>query len=316
MSDEAPTDPAYLPLRVLDRIDQVCDRFEAAWEAGNRPRLEDFLDEIDDAHRFVFLRDLLAAEIAARRRRGEHPTPEEYAALCPEGAGSILDLFVTTSSSRGDRPGPPRGVESDPPDRLGDYRIERLIGRGGMGVVYRAFDERRGTSVALKTMRRAEPATFLRFKREFRALTDIAHPNLVTLHELQRGRGRPLVLHDGARGRGLDFLTFVRSGAESCAPEPLDWTTSARPLLARGSSLRRLLILVDDSGHAGTSTVPVRPASSPSDRVRAFDDRSSPDAGDYRTPAFGRGGNWPKAVAFFHDAGHAPSRPQSPRTSS
>jgi len=58
------------------------------------------------------------------------------------------------------------------------------IGAGGMGTVYRVFDRGRGSDVALKVLRHRSGLDLYRFKREFRALADLRHPNLVTLHEL------------------------------------------------------------------------------------------------------------------------------------
>ena len=83
-----------LPLAVLDQIDRICDRFEAAWEAGEPPRIEEVLGQIAEAYRPALLRDLLAAELHGRRRLGEQPTPAEYAARCPEHAGRISDVFL------------------------------------------------------------------------------------------------------------------------------------------------------------------------------------------------------------------------------
>src|SRR5687767_1899066 len=64
------------------------------------------------------------------------------------------------------------------------FEIRRRIGAGAMGIVYEAFDRERGMPVALKTMRTPTPGSLARLKQELRALADIAHPNLVSLHEL------------------------------------------------------------------------------------------------------------------------------------
>jgi serine/threonine-protein kinase len=60
------------------RVDAPCDRFEAAWRAGQRPRIEDYLDEGADTERLVLARQLLVLELELRRAGGESPDPHEY----------------------------------------------------------------------------------------------------------------------------------------------------------------------------------------------------------------------------------------------
>jgi eukaryotic-like serine/threonine-protein kinase len=89
------------------------------------------------------------------------------------------------------------------------FQVTRPIGRGGMGVVYEAFDRERREPVALKTLLSFDAAGLYRFKQEFRTLSDAAHPNLVRLHELVVNEV------DGAfftmeLVRGTDFLSHVR----------------------------------------------------------------------------------------------------------
>ncbi|MGC4092890.1 MAG: AAA family ATPase [Polyangiaceae bacterium] len=66
----------------------------------------------------------------------------------------------------------------------GRLRIVRRIGEGGMGVVYEAHDQRRGRTVALKTLGRLEPSGVYRLKNEFRSLSELSHANVCHLYEL------------------------------------------------------------------------------------------------------------------------------------
>jgi serine/threonine protein kinase len=110
----------------------------------------------------------LLESFLARWRRGERPSPEEYAARCPERADEIRELFpalvdlkqlkpaveaATGPVARpSPRPEPAAGPAPTHPARLGDYRILRVIGEGGMGIVYEAEHEALKSRVALKVM--------------------------------------------------------------------------------------------------------------------------------------------------------------------
>ena len=97
----------------------------------------------------------------------------------------------------------------------GRFAIERRLGMGGMGVVYAALDRQRNVKVALKTLRSFSAASVLRFKREFHALHDIQHPNLVTLGELYEEDGTWFFTMELVEG--VNFLDYLRPGAP---PQP------------------------------------------------------------------------------------------------
>src|SRR4051812_34123521 len=82
-----------LPPTMAARIDEACDRFEAAWKAGSRPRLEDYLGEFLAAGQPQLLRELLILELAYRRRDGQRPQPHEYQDRFPTHTALIQAVF-------------------------------------------------------------------------------------------------------------------------------------------------------------------------------------------------------------------------------
>lgn len=94
------------------------------------------------------------------------------------------------------------------------FEIRSTLGAGGMGVVYEAYDHERGATVALKTLVRMGPTEVHQLKREFRALADIVHPNLVQLHELvSDADGQSFFTMDLVPG--IDFMRYVRNSLPS-----------------------------------------------------------------------------------------------------
>jgi hypothetical protein len=119
------------------------------------------------------------------------------------------------------------------------FEIRRRLGAGGLGVVYEAFDQDRQERVAIKTLLHVSANGLYSFKREFRSLADIQHPNLVRLGEL---------IHDGQRWfftmellEGQNFVSYVR---ERPVQSPLGQTPSDQPHVNEArlrASLRQLV---------------------------------------------------------------------------
>ena len=90
--------------------------------------------------------------------------------------------------------------------RLGPYEVQRLIGKGGMGEVYRAHDTRLDRGVALKVLAPKAPTTeqhFVRFAREARAAALVNHPNVVTVYDIGAHEGTPFVVSELLEGETL-----------------------------------------------------------------------------------------------------------------
>ena len=69
------------------------------------------------------------------------------------------------------------------------FQVRRLIGSGGMGLVYHVHDSELSKDLALKTLRRVSAEQLYHLKSEFRSLAAVSHRNLVQLHELFNENG-------------------------------------------------------------------------------------------------------------------------------
>ena len=91
------------------------------------------------------------------------------------------------------------------------FVVKSQLGAGGMGVVYRVFDRVHQRDVALKTLKTQGARDLYRFKREFRSLCDLAHPNLCRLHELHTTGDEWFFTMELVRG--VPFIDWVRPSA-------------------------------------------------------------------------------------------------------
>ena len=94
MSGAGPADDDRGSLAELEHVVERCDRYEAAWREGRRPRIEDYLAEAPEPERAALsLRELLALELELRSNDGERPEPQEYRERFP-GHVELIDRIL------------------------------------------------------------------------------------------------------------------------------------------------------------------------------------------------------------------------------
>ncbi len=181
--------------------------------------------------------EALADEFAERLRRGESPTIAQYADSHPELADEIRELFPSiqmmeqlASRREQQRLASKLHPQTYSPDieRLGDYRIVRRIGQGGMGIVYEAVHESLNRRVAVKVLLpqlAASPQQVARFVREAQAAARLHHTNIVPVFGVGEDHGYHYYVMQLIAGEGLD-RPYARKTCAECGDH--DWQAVAR----------------------------------------------------------------------------------------
>ncbi len=205
-------------LNPLDRqrLDFAKDAFLKSMQGGRQPRIEDFLPFVSDELQAALLPELLLVEFGVRRDAGDSVSPAEYVARFPEHSELISKLVEKSASSVGPSGSAPKAETaregqtlvvggkqersetaeqpriSDPtkvPEQFGRYRIERELGRGGMGAVYLAHDGQLDRKVALKIpffRDDDDVESVQRFYREAWAMATVQQANLCPVYDVGR----------------------------------------------------------------------------------------------------------------------------------
>ncbi len=204
----------------------------------------------------------LAEEFVSRRRQGERVSIEEYAAQYPDLAEEIRELFPTVVEleqlkihkvfSSG---GPAASIGPVPLHQLGDFRIIREIGRGGMGVVYEAEQESLHRRVALKvlgTQLGMSARQKARFRREAEVAARLHHTNIVPIYGVGEDKGLQFYAMQFIEGVPLNRLIRAwREAAGGGSSEALVPSLSTPGSLSLVGAVQEIL-KAEASAEAGT----------------------------------------------------------------
>jgi WD40 repeat protein/serine/threonine protein kinase len=229
------------------QVDEICDRFEAAWKeapaTGTPPQIEDYLGAASSPESAALLRELILLDVYYRRRCGEQPRAEAYRASFPALDPAWLDREVRAladaeqTTQEGRQVASPADGATVPLERIGDFRILREIGRGGMGVVYEAEQEALGRCVALKilpphALRNADMVR--RFEREARSAARLHHTNIVPVFGAGCHEGMHYFVMQFIQGQGLDAVLTELNRAPASPAVVLPGSSGAASLLESG----------------------------------------------------------------------------------
>jgi serine/threonine protein kinase/formylglycine-generating enzyme required for sulfatase activity len=197
------------------RLHIVCTEFENEWRAGRQPKIEDYIGKLPESERPRALRELLQLDLAYGQKNNEKPSLEAYRDRFRQHAYIIDAVFAEAANKLRDRtakesetgPRDSQSATSGLPTHLGKYRVLAEIGRGGFGIVYKAYDDQLQREVAIKVPtpeRAAQPGYAEEYRAEARLLARLDHPHIVPVHDLdQTDNGVPFAVYKFIDGSDL-----------------------------------------------------------------------------------------------------------------
>ena len=196
-----------LPLDQREEIDRLADQFEREFKTGDNPQIEDYL-QLQPSLRASLLAELLSLEIELRRAAGNQRSVEEYQQRFPKDRDTVTTVMSPGLARPIDHePNAATQEEDEPqPKQLGRFEIQRVLGRGGFGVVYLAYDPDLDRPVALKVPRRKRFRTaeqVASFIDEARTSANLKHPLLVAVYDVQQQDGLPYIVQEFIDGQNL-----------------------------------------------------------------------------------------------------------------
>jgi Ser/Thr protein kinase RdoA (MazF antagonist) len=233
----APSLPSLSDLPATDalRLEQLCNRFEAAWQSasGPRPRIEAFLEEVRGPSRAVLLCELLRLDLVYCRQQGERPTAAAYLARFPEEEGRIQAVLAEDRAGartikappppppedgKVARPAPLPGRAETVSDlrwsqtkQVGKYRIVSVLGAGGQAVTFKAWDPDLQRHVVLKVYHAAQPSPQLEaVLKEGQALARVRSPYVARCLDVAHFENIPYLVLEYVPGRTLAELHKTR----------------------------------------------------------------------------------------------------------
>lgn len=219
-----------MPAELQAVVENACENFETAWQAGQQPTMTETLAGFHDRDRKVLLRELIAIERHYRSAIGNSPVSnEDFLSRYPTLRDELFDVFAETpddsQTAQGDTQlnadplartttdAPPFAPFEKLPVEFGRYRLLDRLGTGGMGTVYLAEDTQLERQVALKLPQfgsDSDSQMVQRFYREAKAAATISHPGLCSVYDVGDIAGTHFLTMEYIKGRS--FAECLKAG--------------------------------------------------------------------------------------------------------